>query len=75
MIRRLAFLVLMLAASLSAASAQGFRTPPDLVRASLVAEPVAVAGAQPFTLAVRMQVNRAGTSTGAIRAIPACRPR
>ncbi|EIZ84961.1 thiol:disulfide interchange protein [Methylobacterium sp. GXF4] len=56
MIRRLAFLVLMLAASLSAASAQGFRTPPDLVRASLVAEPVAVAGAQPFTLAVRMQV-------------------
>ncbi|CAM2943511.1 protein-disulfide reductase DsbD family protein [Methylobacterium mesophilicum] len=56
MIRRLAFLLLMLAASLSAASAQGFRTPPDLVRASLVAEPVAVAGAQPFTLAVRMQV-------------------
>jgi thiol:disulfide interchange protein/DsbC/DsbD-like thiol-disulfide interchange protein len=56
MIRRLAFLVLMLAASLSAASAQGFRTPPDLVRASLIAEPVAVAGAQPFTLAVRMQV-------------------
>ncbi len=56
MIRRLALLVLMLAASLSAASAQGFRTPPDLVRSSLVAEPVAVAGAQPFTLAVRMQV-------------------
>ncbi|MCJ2057915.1 thioredoxin family protein [Methylobacterium sp. J-048] len=56
MIRRLAFLVLMLAASLSAASAQGFRTPPDLVRPSLVAEPVAAAGAQPFTLAVRMQV-------------------
>ncbi|WP_187193656.1 MULTISPECIES: protein-disulfide reductase DsbD domain-containing protein [unclassified Methylobacterium] len=56
MIRRLAFLVLALTASLSAASAQGFRTPPDLVRSSLVAEPIAVAGAQPFTLAVRMQV-------------------
>ncbi|MDP4003189.1 protein-disulfide reductase DsbD [Methylobacterium sp. NEAU K] len=60
MIRRLAFLVMALAASLSAASAQGlqqgFRTPPDLVRSSLLAEPAAVAGAQPFTLAVRMQV-------------------
>ncbi|MGT2485005.1 protein-disulfide reductase DsbD domain-containing protein [Methylobacterium oryzae CBMB20] len=51
---------LALAASLSAAAAQGFpqgfRTPADLVRASLVAEPAAVAGAQPFTLAVRMQI-------------------
>ena len=56
MIRRLAILIVALAASLSAAAAQGFRTPPDLVRASLVAEPAAVAGAQPFTLAVRMQV-------------------
>ncbi len=60
MIRRLAILILACAASLSAAAAQGFpqgfRTPPDLVRASLVAEPAAVAGAQPFTLAVRMQV-------------------
>ncbi|MFB0490365.1 thiol:disulfide interchange protein [Methylobacterium sp. OAE515] len=60
MIRRLAFLILALTASLSAAAAQGlqssFRTPPDLVRSSLVAEPVAVAGAQPFTLAVRMEV-------------------
>ncbi|MEE7440692.1 protein-disulfide reductase DsbD domain-containing protein [Methylobacterium oryzae] len=56
MIRRLALLILALAASLSAAAAQGFRTPADLVRASLVAEPAAVAGAQPFTLAVRMQV-------------------
>jgi thiol:disulfide interchange protein len=60
MIRRLAFLILALAAGLSAAAAQGlqssFRTPPDLVRSSLVAEPVAVAGAQPFTLAVRMEV-------------------
>uniref|UniRef100_UPI0023428AA6 protein-disulfide reductase DsbD domain-containing protein n=1 Tax=Methylobacterium sp. B34 TaxID=95563 RepID=UPI0023428AA6 len=56
MIRRLALLILAVAASLSAAAAQGFRTPADLVRASLVAEPAAVAGAQPFTLAVRMQV-------------------
>jgi thiol:disulfide interchange protein/DsbC/DsbD-like thiol-disulfide interchange protein len=56
MIRRLAILILACAASLSAAAAQGFRTPPDLVRSSLVAEPAAVAGAQPFTLAVRMQV-------------------
>ncbi len=39
MIRRLALLILALAASLSAAAAQGFRTPADLVRASLVAEP------------------------------------
>ncbi|MGU3666563.1 protein-disulfide reductase DsbD family protein [Methylobacterium sp. A49B] len=60
MIRRLAILILALAASVSAAVAQGlpqgFRTPPDLVRSSLLAEPAAVAGAQPFTLAVRMQV-------------------
>ena len=60
MIRRLAILILALAASLPAAVAQGlpqgFRTPPDLVRSSLLAEPAAVAGAQPFTLAVRMQV-------------------
>lgn len=60
MIARIALLVLALAAGLSAAAAQGpqssFRTPPDLVRSSLVAEPAAVAGAQPFTLAVRMEV-------------------
>jgi len=56
MIRRLVLPILVLAASLSAAMAQGLRTPPDLVRSSLVAEPAAVAGAQPFTLAVRMQV-------------------
>ena len=60
MIRRLAILILALAASLSAAAAQGLpqglRTPPDLVRSSLLAEPAALAGAQPFTLAVRMQV-------------------
>ena len=60
MLRPLAFLILALAAGLSAAAAQGlqssFRTPPDLVRSSLLAEPVAVAGAQPFTLAVRMEV-------------------
>ncbi len=60
MIRRLAIPILALAASLSAAAAQGvsqgFRTPPDLVRSSLVAEPAAVAGAQPFTLAVRMEM-------------------
>ncbi|MCJ2071869.1 thioredoxin family protein [Methylobacterium sp. J-030] len=56
MIRRLVLPILLLAASLSAALAQGLRTPPDLVRSSLVAEPAAVAGAQPFTLAVRMQV-------------------
>ncbi|WP_457104918.1 protein-disulfide reductase DsbD family protein [Methylobacterium sp. P5_C11] len=60
MIRRLAILILACTAGLSAAAAQGlpqgFRTPPDLVRSSLVAEPAAVAGAQPFTLAVRMQI-------------------
>ncbi|GJE11386.1 protein-disulfide reductase DsbD family protein [Methylobacterium longum] len=57
---RLAILILALAASLPVAVAQGFpqgfRTPSDLVRSSLAAEPAAVAGAQPFTLAVRMQV-------------------
>ena len=60
MIRRLAVLALPLAlcASLSAAAAQGLRTPADLVTASLLAEPAMVAGAQPFTLAVRMQVKR-----------------
>lgn len=58
MIRRLAILSLALAACLSAASAQTFRTPADLVKASLLAEPTAVAGAQPFTLAVRLQVKR-----------------
>ena len=62
MIARLALLlalpVLTLCASPSGASAQGFRTPADLVRASLLAEPAAVAGAQPFTLAVRMQIKR-----------------
>jgi len=56
MIRRLVLPILVLAASVSAALAQGLRTPPDLVRSNLVAEPAAVAGAQPFTLAVRMQV-------------------
>jgi thiol:disulfide interchange protein/DsbC/DsbD-like thiol-disulfide interchange protein len=60
MICRIAILVLALAASLSAAGAQGLsqglRTPPDLVRSSLVAESTSVGGAQPFTLAVRMQV-------------------
>ncbi|MCJ2084947.1 thioredoxin family protein [Methylobacterium sp. E-005] len=56
MIRRLVIPILILAASVSAAVAQGLRTPPDLVRSSLVAEPAAVSGAQPFTLAVRMQV-------------------
>lgn len=36
--------------------AQGFRTPADLVQASLLAEPVAVAGGTPFTLAVHMRL-------------------
>ena len=58
MIRRLARLLLVLAslAGAQAAPAQGFRTPPDLVRASLVAEPAAVQGARPFTLAVHMAI-------------------
>lgn len=58
MIRRLALFALVCVASLSAAAAQGFRTPADLVKASLLAAPAAVAGAQPFTLAVRMQIKR-----------------
>ncbi|MDP4024248.1 protein-disulfide reductase DsbD family protein [Methylobacterium sp. NEAU 140] len=56
MIARLALLVLACLAGPLAAGAQGLRTPPDLVRASLVAEPAAVAGAQPFTLAVHMRL-------------------
>lgn len=42
--------------SWSPAWAQGFRTPADLVQASLVAEPAAVAGGTPFTLAVHMRL-------------------
>ena len=51
MIRLLALLLVLGA---SAASAQGFKTPPDLVRASLVAEPVAIRGGEPFTIGIRM---------------------
>jgi len=36
--------------------AQGFRTPADLVQASLLAEPAAVAGGTPFTLAIHMRL-------------------
>ncbi len=54
MIARL--LLILACLGLGPAVAQGFRTPADLVRASLVAEPVAVAGATPFTLAVHMRL-------------------
>lgn len=40
------------------ALAQGFRVPADLVRASLVAEPAAVAGGTPFMLAVHMRLKQ-----------------
>jgi thiol:disulfide interchange protein DsbD len=54
MIARL--LLILACLGLGPAGAQGFRTPADLVRASLVAEPVAVAGATPFTLAIQMRL-------------------
>ena len=46
--------LLLLCLGLGPAAAQPLRAPPDLVRASLVAEPAAVQGAEPFTVAVRM---------------------
>jgi len=56
MIARLLLILACLACA--PASAQGFRAPADLVRASLVAEPSAVAGGTPFTLAVHMKLKR-----------------
>lgn len=46
--------LLLLALGLGPAAAQSLRAPPDLVKASLVAEPASVQGAEPFTVAVRM---------------------
>ncbi len=56
MIARLLLLLACLgfASSLGPSQAQGLRPPADLVRASLAAEPQAVAGGTPFTLAVTM---------------------
>ncbi|WP_336486383.1 protein-disulfide reductase DsbD family protein [Methylobacterium nigriterrae] len=52
---RLLFLLSLLAASLAApAAAQGPKTPADLVRASLVAEPAAIRAGEPFTVGIRM---------------------
>ena len=51
MLRLLALLLSLLAGPVAA---QGFKPPADLVRASLVAEPASVAGATPFTVAIRM---------------------
>ncbi|TXM88644.1 protein-disulfide reductase DsbD domain-containing protein, partial [Methylobacterium sp. WL116] len=51
MIRAAALLLSLLAWPVAA---QGFKPPADLVRASLAAEPAAVAGATPFTVAIRM---------------------
>ncbi|MCJ2014940.1 protein-disulfide reductase DsbD family protein [Methylobacterium sp. J-076] len=54
MIARL--LLILACLGLGPSLAQGFRPPADLVRASLVAEPAALAGGTPFTLAIRMQL-------------------
>ncbi len=55
--RMIARLLLILAClGLGPSMAQGFRPPADLVQASLLAEPQAVSGATPFTLAVRMKM-------------------
>ena len=57
MLRLLAFLLAVPLAGLGAPApvgAQPGRAPADLVKASLVAEPGAVRGAEPFTVAVRM---------------------
>ena len=52
MIRLLSLLVLIL--GLTGAEAQGLKAPADLVRASLVAEPAALRGGTPFTVALRL---------------------
>ena len=52
MIRLLSLLILFLGAA--SAGAQGFKAPTDLVRSSLVAEPVSVRAGEPFTVALRM---------------------
>ncbi|MBE7246313.1 MAG: thiol:disulfide interchange protein, partial [Actinomycetospora chiangmaiensis] len=54
MIARL--LLILVCLGLGPSMAQGFRTPADLVQASLVAEPATVAGATPFTLAVHLRL-------------------
>ena len=51
-------LLILACLGLGPAFAQGFRAPADLVRASLLAEPAAVAGGTPFTLAVHMKLKR-----------------
>lgn len=56
MIARL--LLILACLGLGPALAQGFRAPADLVRVSLVAEPAALAGGTPFTLAVHMKLKR-----------------
>ncbi|GJE46153.1 protein-disulfide reductase DsbD family protein [Methylobacterium soli] len=52
MIRLLSLLILLL--GLTGAGAQGLKAPADLVRASLIAEPAALRGGEPFTVALRL---------------------
>ncbi|MCJ2046539.1 thioredoxin family protein [Methylobacterium sp. J-078] len=54
MIRLLALALALFGLSLPAASAQGFKVPADLVKASLVGEPSAIRPGEPFTVAIRM---------------------
>ncbi|MGU3536239.1 protein-disulfide reductase DsbD family protein [Methylobacterium sp. A54F] len=56
MMIRLLALLLALAAGVTAAAAQ--KAPPDLVRASLVAEPASVRAGTPFTVGIRMAMKR-----------------
>ncbi len=54
MIRLLALALALFGLALTPASAQGFKVPADLVKASLVGEPSAIRPGAPFTVALRM---------------------
>jgi thiol:disulfide interchange protein len=54
MIRLLALALALFGLALPAASAQGFKVPADLVKASLVGEPSAIRPGVPFTVGIRM---------------------
>ncbi|KQT76443.1 thiol:disulfide interchange protein [Methylobacterium sp. Leaf465] len=54
MIRLLALALALFGLALPTASAQGFKVPADLVKASLVGEPAAIRPGEPFTVGIRL---------------------
>ncbi|KQU27444.1 thiol:disulfide interchange protein [Methylobacterium sp. Leaf94] len=54
MIRLLALALALFGLALPIASAQGFKVPADLVKASLVGEPAAIRPGEPFTVGIRL---------------------